>query len=998
MTEPNDVGAHADPLDGYTPKELAAKLRAPVGPDNPRSGLKRRLVACKTLRDTAEEHQEVAQYFSPILTHLLMDEVERLVETTSTGETVLVRGLSLDVTRTLLAVLREVVDPRLFRKIETADELAVSIAHPAANILAVGFTTETTRLSVAVLANLTKWCPEVVWDHISLRFDLDVLCRALVDYIRAVRPPLMAVDQSNSALRHAMRLLAVLLGQHADRLTDPEPVAAVLDEVANSEFGRTQAYVAIANDAIRTKQPDTVGEHHSGGSFEQFVEATRSAAGCRRMDAARAIGEGIALKRIGVHEESPTDAVLEYMGEVDGLVRAAAALAVGEYRLADADSMAAICPVLKEQAENPEFLLRLQNQSRVALGVIAFACPESFSDSIQTFVERFDSSDSPPRLAVTRELGRVIENESVGRDDVLSTLESELRTYDGDAKENAAQGFAELVLEAPNRIPKSVRPLTEALESVDGTFRAPLLHALAIATIVISESATDPIEALVDFWQSPEATPTEREWAKQALGELALADRSLVNDVTEPFVDNVFHGPSLGNDERAFNTRILGEIVGSNPQTASTAIDIYVEAIRSTDDEIPQWHALGSLRDSIRALTSLEDEAVARLVDLVQSLEQPLRIRATGALGEAISTVPRPLPEQLQPLHVACKTAEGSRRDRLAQVLGESIARNASTSAALLREYRARIPSTTGPTRWVATQELGEVLAAAPEVAPASCKSLLEHVETVPRRHRLSVTAAIGEVATLCTDEDRNPIPVLEDHAADTTGLRRRYRTRLVGEAVFAEAPDVPAVANDIIDRVALDESPGEDTPFDSTGWILPGSGEGLIQQIMILDEFLQTPGECRRATILRMLGSTVTESLTAYIGRQLRKAIYKETEYTPVQFFPGLVETDVLDPEWFLETVLKVGSGQAIGDVDIIRMSFEDGLRRYLDSTDPGRREILEAVARALERRPDSEHAERIRRQTQRFLAETDDVPPATRLTAIDVLTAAQTGAADVP
>lgn len=998
MTEPNEAGAHADPLEGYTPKELAAELRASVGPENPRSDLNRRLDACQTLRDFADEHRESAQYFAPILPYVLMDEVDRLVETASSGVMMLLRGLSLDIQRIVLAVLRDVANPTLLRKFDSLNEPAVELAHPAVFVLAFGFTRETTRLSAAVLANLTKWRPDIVGSHIATRFDFDVVCRALADHIQSARPAPIAVEQTNEAVRRTTRLLAVLLIQYANQLTDPDPVVSALEAVASSDLDRTQAYVAIASDALRDAKSTDDDDLQSVQSFESFVEATRDTDGRHRMNATRAVGEAVAIECLGTSHSSPTDAILEYMCEVDGFAREATALAFGEWRLSDTDSVTDILPLLKEQASNPDISLRMQDRARGALGVLALAEPESFSKGIRTFVDRLDPSNPPPGPTVVVELGYAIEIEAVGCDGVLPTLETALQTADGDAEERVSRGFAELILEVPDRIPESVRPLTDALDAADGTYRIPLLHALAIATTVVPDSATDPTTALINFWENPETSSTKRAWAKQALGELALVDRSLVNDVTEPFVDNVFHGPLLGSDQREFNTRILGEIVGSNPKTASTAIDVYVEAIRSTDDENLQWYALGALRDSIRALTSLEDEAVARLVDLVQSLEQPLQIRATGALGEAISTVPQLLPEQLQPLHAACKTAEGSGRDRLAQALGESIARKASTPAALLREYRARIPLATGPTRWVATQELGEVLAAAPEVAPASCKSLLEHAETVPRRHRLSVTAAIGEVATLCTDEDRNPIPVLEDHAADTTGLRRRYRTRLVGEAVLAEAPDVPAVANEIIDSVAFDENPGDDTPFDSTARILPGSGDSLKQSRLIIDEFLQTPSEWRRAIILRMLGSTVTESITAYIERKLREHIYNEPDSTPVQFFSGLVETDVFDPGQFLETVMDVGSGQAVGDVDIIRMSSEDGLRRYLDSTDPGRREILEAVARALERRPASEYAERIQRQTQTFLAETDDVPPATRITTINVLTATRTGAADPP
>jgi hypothetical protein len=113
----------------------------------------------------------------------------------------------------------------------------------------------------------------------------------------------------------------------------------------------------------------------------------------------------------------------------------------------------------------------------------------------------------------------------------------------------------------------------------------------------------------------------------------------------------------------------------------------------------------------------------------------------------------------------------------------------------------------------------------------------------------------------------------------------------------------------------------------------------------------------------------------------------------TPVEFHSELVEADVIDAALFLETVLEVGSGQAIGDLDI-RERSADGLQRYLDSSDPGRREVLAAVARALEKRPGTERATRIRNQVEAFLTAATDVSPSTRLQAIEVLSTARTRA----
>ncbi len=539
-----------------------------------------------------------------------------------------------------------------------------------------------------------------------------------------------------------------------------------------------------------------------------------------------------------------------------------------------------------------------------------------------------------------------------------------------------------------------MRPLVDALDGVHGTLRTSLLQGLAIATIAVPDPATDPRPPLVEFWEAPDTSETEAAWAKQALGELAIVDRSLANNVTEPFVEHVFHGSLLGVDQRTFNTRIFGEIVGSNPQRAAPAVEVYVDTVTSTDDDDQRWYALGALRNSLRALPSLSDDTIAIIAPLVASLERPVRVPAAAALGEAVTMAPGRLPDAFEALREACADADRSVRDRTAQALGEAVTRDAATPATLRDTYCNVVPTFDGPNRWLATQELGELLAAVPTAAPAPCESLLEHAETVHRQDRLSVTAAIGEVATLATAADDDPLAILEAHAAGTEDITRRYRTRLLGEAVLAEAPDVPARANDIIDDIEPAELVADPPTFESAGSILPGTTDGALGNTIILERFTQTPGEWRRATLLRFLGATVTGRFDENVARHLRAHIYDESSNTPVEFHSELVEAGVLDADSYLETVLEVGSGQAIADVDIIRERASDGLRRYLDSSDPGRRAVLDAVARALEKRPDTEHATRIGRQIRAFLADATAVPPATRVQAIEVLTAARTAA----
>lgn len=996
MTSSNGEERQEGPIGGYTAEELVAALQASVGPDNPRSDLKQRLDACEALQEYADDNEGIAQYFAAILPNILMEEVERLVGTGSAGELILVRGLSLDVQRTILSVLEDVTAPLMFEKVDAFDDPAVELAYPAVCALAFEFTRETTRSSTSLLAKLTKWRPDAVADHIASRFDFDRVCRALADHIQDAQPALMTTEDTNEAVRHATRLLAVLLVTHADELTEPEPVVEALDTAATSDLNRTQAYAAIASDALTAVHSSIADDLESVRSFAAFVDEARGTEGGHRMDTARAVGEGITIERLDTDEDSPVDTILESMRDRDGSVRDAMAVAVGEYRLLDANSLVDVHQKLRAHAANAELFSRFQRRVRTALGTIALATPESFPTGLQTYVERLDPSTSPPGLEVLRELGRVIQREAVGDDGLLETLERAVRSTDGDAKERAARGFAELLLEAPERIPKPARPLVDALDGLDGSFRAPLLCDLAIATIAIPDDATDPRPPLVDFWEDPDTSATERAWAKQALGELAIVDRSLANDVTEPFVEHVFHGSLLGIDHRTFNTRILGEIIGSNPQTAVTPVNVYVTAVTDVDDDNQQWYALGALRNSLRALPSLLDDAVASLVSLVESLDRPLRVPAAAALGETVTMAPRNLPAALEPLREACVDAQRSVRDRIAQALGEAVARDVATPAALRDTYREVIPSLTGPNRWLTTQAFGELLTAVPAVAPASCESLLQHARTVHRQHRLSVTAAIGEVATLApeADADADPLAVLEAHAAGTTDITWRHRMRLLGEAVLAEAPDVPARANNIIDNIGLGELVGDSPTFESAGSIFPGSGDGLLGNMLILEEFTQTPGEWRRATLLRLLRATVTGSFDANVARHLRAHIYKESSNTPVEFHSELIEIGVLDAESFLETVLEVGSGQAIGDLDIIRERAADGLRRYLDSSDPGRREILDAVSCALKKQPETEHATRIRRQLRTFLADATDVPPSTRLMAIEALTAARTAA----
>lgn len=994
MTTANGKEDEEGRVGGYTPEDIVSTLQASVGPENPRGDLDRRHDACQALLEYADDNPERAQYFTPILPRILKEEVLRPVETGSAGELMLLRGLSLDIQRTILAILKAVAAPSIFETLDEFDDPVGELADPAVCLLVLAFRRETTRSSVALLADLTKWRPDAVADHIASRFDFDQVCRLLAKHIRDAKPALMATDNTNKQVRRATRLLAVLLVRHADRLTDPDPVADNLDAVATGDLNRMQAHVAVAADALAAEHPTTAVDFTSIRPFDALVEEARATEGGRRMDTARAVGEGVAIESLAVDASRPVDALIDTMHDCDGNVRDAMAVAVGEYRLGDADALVDVRPQLRAQAGNGETYLRLQNRARTALGAVAVATPASFSTGVQTYVDRLDASDSWPGLPVLRELGRVIEAGDVDDGGVLEILQTAARTAEGDAKERAVIGFAELLLAAAERIPEALDPLLAAIEHTNTTLRTPLLKALAIATIAVPDTATDPRPPLVDFWQDPETPELERQWAKQALGELAIVDRSLATDTTEPFVEHVFHGSLLWIAQRTFNTRILGEIVGSNPRTAVPAVDAYVEAVFDSDDDQRRWYALGALRNSLRALSSLPKDAIASLKGLVASLDRPLRVPAVGALGEAITMLPGVLPDAFDPLLAACLDADRSVRDRIAQVLGEAVIRDVATPAALRDAYRDLIPLLTGPNRWVATQELGELLAAVHAVAPASCDSLLDHTRTVHRQHRLSVTATIGELATLETDADADPLAVLESHLTGSEGFTRRYRLRLLGEAVLAEAPDVPNKANDIIDGIGHEGLVQAPATFESAGSIYPGHGGSMLETTLILEEFTMTPGDSRRVTLLRLLGATVTGSFESDIAQHLRAHLSETSANTPVEFHSELVEADVIDAASFLETVLEVGSGQAIGDLDIIRERSADGLQRYLDSSDPGRREVLAAVARALEKRPGTEHATRIRNQVEAFLTAATDVSPSTRLQAIEVLSTARTRA----
>ncbi len=616
MTTANGEEDEEGRVGGYTPEEMVDTLQASVSSENPRGDLERRHDACQALLEYAEDNAETAQHFAPILPSILMEEVRRLVGTGSAGELILVRGLSLDLQRTVLSVLETVTDPSIFETLDAFDDPAVELADPAAYVLAFAFTRETTGSSVALLADLTKWRPDAVADHVASWFEFDLVCRVLAEYLQDAKPPLMAADNTNEAVRHATRLLAVLLVTHADQVTDPDPVADALEAVATSDLNRTQAYLAVATDALVAAQPTTAEDFTSIRSFDAFVEETRATDGGPRIDTARAVGEGVAIESLAVDASRPVDALIDTMRDRDGNVRDAMAVAVGEYRLGDADALVDVSPQLRAQAGNGETYLRLQNRARTALGAVAVATPASFSTGVQTYVDRLDASDSRPGLAVLRELGRVIEAGNVNDGGVLETLQTAVRTAEGDAKERAVIGFAELLLAAAERIPEALDPLMAAIEHTNTTLRTPLLKALAIATIAVPDAATDPRPPLVDFWQDPETPELERQWAKQALGELAIVDRSLATDVTEPFVEHVFHGLLLGIAQRTFNTRTLGEIVGLNPRTAVPAVDAYVEAVFDSDDDRRRWYALGALRNSLRALSSLPKDAIAVVLDL----------------------------------------------------------------------------------------------------------------------------------------------------------------------------------------------------------------------------------------------------------------------------------------------------------------------------------------------------------------------------------------------
>jgi hypothetical protein len=225
-------------------------------------------------------------------------------------------------------------------------------------------------------------------------------------------------------------------------------------------------------------------------------------------------------------------------------------------------------------------------------------------------------------------------------------------------------------------------------------------------------------------------------------------------------------------------------------------------------------------------------------------------------------------------------------------------------------------------------------------------QALVERVRQTEGRDRRLAARVLGEVVAVGSAPESGEVPqALVKHVRQTEGLDRRRAVKILGEVVTVTA--------------AL-------LSVDSFHPLINGIDK--LNNRVAEDTFKQLADiVAERPDIRTRLREVVADVLDT------------DSAGASAAMLPVLAETDVLTVEKLRE-LLAEGLDSPDGDSSRV-------LSPYLDAPDPGRRHVLTALGVAISK-ADAARYPSVRRQLQEFLDGSQDIPTATRLAAMDVLT----------
>lgn len=956
-------------------EQLAQDLRIPIDPENPRTSAKRRLTACRKVHELATEDPEIAREYFQLVVDVLQREVAYTAKSTSASEMVVRGGLSAEIQDQSVQTLIRLLDIRVIQELEQGERGITPLISALSLVIVARRSESATRESVKALGKISMWRPASVAEVIASEFDTDQICQSVSAELNNEVSSAVNRNEQTPFLRLSVRLLAVLLTHHQGPISTPDQVEDVLTAARVPDIDRTRVYADIALTALR-------------GSYTSFPDAIRSARsldGVDRKRAGRSIGEAMAARLLPEEVEGLTRGLLVQIRNTSGELREAACWALGEMRIVDAESILGLSSVLEPYILRSDVPTGLQRRAAQALGMVAMAEPERVPGELRSLVEQVRVSDDIDLAAATWAIGKIRTMQPDVWFDMLATLQRRIQESTGEQKAELADVFAEVLLIDPDLAPDAVRPLVNQVRKTQPIYGTGVARSLAIATVVTPEGASSSVPSLIDFANSGDGT--ERQWAKQAIGELIHADPSVTPRTVKPIVDSILTSERIVLSNNELRTRLIGTIVIDEPETPVEAIGPYINYVIEAE-EGKRWNALKILGDVVQDLAGINAGDVTQLISFVKDLGRPERIAALTAVGETIVRVPDIIPSAFRPLVTHLDQTAGQRRDRIARAIGEVEIRQLGSPEELVNEYLRMVRTLSGPSRWITAQELGEVLSMFPNAAPVMCQPLIESVERLPNQYCRPVVLALGEVAAVIEGTPDSPVQALKEYMDGVDGIVRRFRAQVLGEFVLAKGEDIPEPSKRIVEHIRAQAWQTEDEQKSTTP-ILPGTGESALESKLILEELSLSQSQWSRQTLVECLGEVTAGRVDDYVERKSREVIYKRASNSASRTFPLLLRYDIIAPERLITTLIQVGEGQPLRDLDIIRTDIDSGLNRYLQSTEPGRQHVLKAVAQAMKEQPNIEHTVTIREQVQEFLTSSRDLPPGTRIVAIEILTA---------
>jgi hypothetical protein len=312
-------------------------------------------------------------------------------------------------------------------------------------------------------------------------------------------------------------------------------------------------------------------------------------------------------------------------------------------------------------------------------------------------------------------------------------------------------------------------------------------------------------------------------------------------------------------------------------------------------------------------------------------------------------------------------------------MIGEVVAVGGVTVDKVPRGLVSRAHSAEHPERVYATKVLGEAVAESVKTGQEVSQSLANRVRTTDGIEREYVAKVLGEVVA-ARDMCIKGIPrILTDRLRSREGFKRGRVAQALGEVVAAGDATDNKIPQTLINRVQSETGADRVFAAEMLGEVVTQSDtspEGVPQVLLDIAQSREDAEASTRRHAAWALGAVVAGVPNKYVQSVCSALIHSNTYggfYSKSKPLSKITKVDGFTLDDLLTALNK-------------SVDTTNTISPYLEAAEPGRRHVLKAIATGLAGTDNSKYPH-LRKPIQSFLNRSDNIPMATRLTAVNIL-----------